>query len=906
MNLRIALAALVAATTVAVVPGGDHTALASGSAPDRPSDGRVEYVRSPLGLDVLKPRFSWTTTDLDRGDGQSAYRLRVAFDEKGLHDGNLTWDSGVVASAESTQIVYGGPELLARTRYAWDVQVTDRDGNVSSQSAPFSFEMGLLTNDQWTGQFISAPLSYARTTFVVDAGRTVARARAYVAGFNKFSNGRFPTDTPNSIGAYELSLNGARVNRALFEPNWTDSRKRVLYRTYDVASALTVGTNVVGLMMSRPSVMVQLEIDYTDGSRQTVVTDSTWRTAPSPVTVSDFLTVEKVDSRLELDWQSPTFDDSAWTAATVVTNVAPRTAALHPPILELGPIAAVAVTKVSTTTAVYDFGGEYAAMPAITVNGRRGDVVFVRYGEDFDRAANRVTRFDSQRDTFTLKGGVEQVRLHFSYRSFRYMQITFKRVLPSAADVLAIPVSTNLDNSLWSFSTSNPLFNRIHQASRRTLLNNVHGHPEDCPHREKAGWGADANAASLPMMMNFDAAAFYTKWLDDLADAQLPSGAIPSVAGLYSGEPTLIDPAWATVYPMLVWNMYQVYGDVRVIERHYDNIKRFVNYLGTIAPNYVVDQPEWHWKNDWAADRSQFTPFRIYETGYYYRDTQLLGEMAALLGKSDDSYDAYKLSLTIGDRFNAAFFDAKNHRYGADRRYTLLAQAMPIVLGLVPKGEEQAVAATLVDLVDRAGGRLPAGVIGNQYIHRALTQIGRSDLVSTFLNMTSKPSLGYMLDQGPGTIWEYWGSDEDLGLSKNHPAFTAITSWLYESLGGLSQTSSSVGYLYPVIAPNVDATVSSVSMYKTIPYGELMSNWSTATAGAAFAIDLRLPFNVTALVKLPTLGVTNPTVMEGSRVVYRDGAFVPGAPGVGFQGTSASSIDLFVGSGAYELRVIAG
>ncbi len=903
MRFRTVLGAVLIATSIVASPGTAPPARAAGSAPQSPSDGRVEYVRNPLGLDVAKPRFSWKATDLDRGDGQSAYRIRVAFDEARLNLGQLLWDTGVVASSNSTQVVYSGPTLQARARYVWDVQVTDRSGNVSVRSAPFSFEMGLMSNAAWAGQYITAPLRYARKTFTPTSGRTIARARAYVAGFNALSTVKYPADGPNSFGTYELWLNGAWVNTALFEPNWTDATKRVLYRTYDVTNAILAGTNVVGLMMSRPNVMVQLEITYTDGSRSTVASDSTWKTARSPVTRSDFFSNESVDSRLEVGWQSPTFDDSAWSPASTVTNTSPRIGAMHPPILEGAPVAPVSVTAVSSTSAVYDFGTEYAAMPAITVKGAAGQTVTVTYGEEFNRTTNRVFRMDGQRDTFTLKGGTEQLRLHFSYRSFRYMQID-SAAFPDGA-VAAIPVNTSLDSAL-QFTTSNTLLNRIHEGSRRTLLNNVHGHPEDCPHREKAGWGADANAASLPMMMNFDSAAFYTKWLDDLADAQLPSGAIPSVVGLYSGQKEWLDPAWATVYPLLVWNMYQTYGDVRVVEKHYDNIKRFVQYLTTLAPDYIV-QPQWAWGGDWAADRSQSTSPRLFDTAYYFRDMQILGQMASLLGKADDSYDSVKLTVAIADAFNRTFFEPKLHGYTADGAVTLLMQSMPIVFGLVPTGEEQAVANTLVGLVGAAGGRLPAGVIGNQFVPRALGKIGRSDLVSTFFNMTSQPSLGYMLDHGPGTFWEYWNeSDEEWYLSKNHPAFTATTMWLYESLAGLTQTDSSVGYQSPIVAPTLDASVSSVNMTKTTPYGPLRTDWTTTASGARFALSMSIPFNVTAIVKLPTVGIANPTVIEGSRVVFRNGSSVAGTAGVSFRSSTPSSVDLVVGSGTYSFTVVPG
>lgn len=891
-------------------PGGPtQPAQAVGNAPGQPSRLRTEYMQNPLGIDVAAPRFSWVGSDIDRGDGQSKYQVRVARSVAELTAGVLVWDSGTVSSSNSTQVVYGGPALISRSAYAWDAKIWDRAGNASARSAPASFEMGLLQSSDWSAAYITAPLQYARTTFAPDAGKTVTKARAYVAAYNPLSTVKYTTSGgPNAFGSYELWLNGAKVPTGLFEPNWTNADKRVLYRTYDVTSMLVGGTNVVGLMMSNPRVMVQLEITYSDGTQSTVGTSATWRTKASPVTFSNFMTKELYDARLEVAWQSPTFDASAWGYATEATNPAPRLSAATVPMIGVSQVLQpTSITALGNDEYMVDYGNEYAAIPYVTVDGTAGKTVVLSYSETFDPATKTQYGQINQSDSFIAKGGTETFLLHFSYRSFRYMKVKLwvGASAPTTSSAVAYAVNTQLESAM-SFASSNSLFNRIHQASRRTLLNNVHGHPEDCPHREKAGWGADANAASEPMLYNFDSVAFYTKWLNDLADSQYADGGIPSVVGLYSGEAGWVDPAWATVYPMLAWNLYRYTGDTRVLAQHYDGIKKLVDYLTTRATNGILDKPAKNWGQDWATALGPIS-YRIFDTGYYYADASIVAQIAHLLGKSSDEATYTTLAGTIRTAFNSNFYNATTHAYAGGGYNGVGTNAIPLQLGLVPAGDEAAVATTLVNQVLANGGKLPAGVVGNQFIQRALVKAGRSDLVGAWLNQTTAPSYGYMLNNGPGTIWEYWNiPGYDNGLSRNHPAFTATTVWLYETLAGIRQTDASVGFDHPLIAPIIDPTTTFVNATKSTPYGDIVSNWNTTTPGFSFVESTTIPFNTDATVQIPISGVVNPTITEGSTVLYANGAFAWRPAGVAGVGATGSSVTFSVGSGSYNFKVRAG
>ena len=879
------------------------------AAPSAPTDLRVENTITPLGLDIAAPRFSWKVTDTDRGDSQSAYQIRVAATAADLANGTTVWDSGVVSSSSMSQVAYAGTPLAEKTRYVWDVRSWDSHGLGSTTSSSW-FEMGLLAQSDWTGTYIDTPFQYARKAFALADGKTVASARANIAAYVPHTTAKYPSSVRpyNTSGAYSMWINGTKVGNDLFEPNWTVTDQQVFYRTYDVTSLLSSGANVVGFTMSEPKVMLQLNITYTDGTTSSVVTDGSWRTHAAPVTFSDFMSRETYDARNEQpQWMSPTFDDSTWGADRTIASSVPRvSAATNPPIRVTQTITPTTIKALGGDKYMIDLGQNYAAIPHFTVSGSSGNKVTITYGEDWDDSTNTISRMTQQIDTFILRDGTETFDLQFSYRGFRYMVITgfAGMAAPTPASVQGLAVNTVLPDAI-TFSSSDPTYNALHDAARRTLQNNAHGYPEDCPHREKAGWGADANAASASMLYNFDSENFYTQWLTDIRLGQNPNGSILSVNGLYTGEATWLDPAWATVLPILTWNVYRTYGDLRVVQSNYTAIKRFVDYLTTIAPGKIVI-PQQNWGNDWAA--LQWTNPRVFDTAYYFIDANLVASMADLLGNTDDAATYRTLAASIKASFNSAFYVAADHDYRYAGYRSQAGDAMALEAGLVPDDQHQAVVDSLVAFIAQGTtstdstvpstlpGMLSGGVTGSQYIARALTDNGYGDIAGKYFQRTDSGSLGYMVAQGPGTIWEY--PNVGASLSKDHPALAGQTSWLYESLAGIRQADGTAGFSSLVIDPHRQPGVTFVNTTKATPNGDVTSNWNTTTPGYTFVHEVGIPFNSTAVVRVSTSGLTHPVITEGGTTIWGNGTFTPVA-GVTAATVKGDVVEFTVGAGHY-------
>ena len=282
---------------------------------------RCEYLDNPLGIDQPQPRLSWVLESNERGVKQTAYQILVAGSEAALKKGTGDlWDSGKVASDETIQIRYGGPALASRQGVWWKVRVWDQDGR-SAESNAARWEMGLLQPADWGAQWIgrttdtnSNPAPLFRNAFSLD--RKVKQARAYICG----------------LGYYELYLNGKKVGDHLLDPGYTRYDKRALYVTYDVTDVLQRGQNAVGVMLGNgwynchtkavwnfheapwraaPKLLLQLRVDYADGTSQSLVSDGSWKCSTGPIVFDSIYGGETYDARLEKPgWDTAGYDDS--------------------------------------------------------------------------------------------------------------------------------------------------------------------------------------------------------------------------------------------------------------------------------------------------------------------------------------------------------------------------------------------------------------------------------------------------------------------------------------------------------------------------------------------------------------------------------------------------------------------
>jgi alpha-L-rhamnosidase len=864
-----------------------------------PVNLRCEYLRNPVGIDVRQPRFSWVLMHTERAQMQSAYQVLVASSPELLaaNTGD-EWDSGKIASDNSTQVVYGGKPVVSNHFYFWKVRYWDKDGRASDYSHPASFDVALLAAEDWTGKWIGGGNVLRKE---VTLGSRVVRARAYVT----------------ALGYYELRINGEKVGERELDPAWTTYPVRVLYSTFDVTSYLHGGKNALGAMLGggwavlgagdvpapykQPAFLLQVNIELADGKKVQVASDGSWKTTQGPIVSDSVWDGEVYDARRELPgWDSPGFDDSAWSAAQVLEgSKGTLSAQAMPPIRVVDSLVPVALTNPQPGVFVYDFGQNISGWAELHVRGARATQIQMRFAEllyDTGMINRENIRDARSRDIYILRGGGEEVyRPRFTYHGFRYVEVTGYPGTPSL-DSLRGQVVHSAVATTGSFVASKPILNQIHKLVRWSDLTNLHSVPTDCDQRnERMGWLGDSQTSSEGLLLNFDMAAFYSNFLRDIRDVQGPDGTLTdTVPHRYGSRPA--DPAWGTALPLMTWYLYQQTGDRRVLEENYDANKKYLEFLCTRAPDHVL---RYSYYGDWVA--LEKTPGALVSDFYFYYDALVLAKMATVLGRSADATAYGQLAGQIKDAFNREFFDPKTGNYANG---TQTANALPLFLDMVPEEHRGAVAGNLTNnIVYGHDTHVTTGFIGVRYLMPVLTKLGDSPLAYDLAAQTTFPSWGYMVANGATTLWELWQNKTGPSMnSHNHHMMGSVDAWFYEALGGINVDPEQPGYRHVRIEPQLVRDLTSVSATVGTVRGDVTSSWSHAPGLVTLRVDV--PVNSTATVSIPAdIEMKEITVREGEHTVWQNGQFVAGAPGVSAGKSEGHRLIFEVGSGQYDFRL---
>ncbi|MBN1509624.1 MAG: glycoside hydrolase family 78 protein [Sedimentisphaerales bacterium] len=826
------------------------------------TDLRCEYLVDPLGIDVARPRLSWRMQSLWRGQKQTAYQILVASDAGMLKEGQADlWDTGKVVSDQSIHVIYAGTPLPSRTRCHWKVRIWDGDDKVSAFSEPAVWEMGLLTPEDWTSKWISAPgddkdksprpAPLFRKEFTL--AQQPVSARIYICG----------------LGYYELHLNGAKVGDHVLDPAFTRYDRRALYVTYDVTDLLSKGPNALGVILGngwynmhtravwdfdkapwrgRPVLRCQLEITFDDGSKMVIASDATWRVSTGPIVFDSIRNGETYDARLEkAGWDTAEYDDDNWPLAQIESGPKGELhAQMAPPIKVTKTFKPLTLSEPKPGVYVFDTGQNMAGWTRLKVSGPAGTEVVLKYGErlnpdgtlDQKEIAQHIKTGNAQTDTYILKGqGTEVWEPRFMYHGFQYVEVTGLPGKPDLDTLEARVAHTSFERT-GTFECSNDLFNRIQRNTLWSYISNFVGYPTDCPHREKNGWTGDAHLAAETGLYNFHAAPAYLKWLNDLKDEQRPSGELPGIVptagwGYQWGN----GPAWDSAYVLIPWYLYLYEGDTRALAEHYDRLKRYVDYLTSKAQNHIVAIG----LGDWAPAKTT-TPEKVTSTGYYYLDALIVSKAAALLGKTEDAKKYADLASSIRDAFNKELYDSRTGLYAGG---TQTAMSCALYHGLVPPAERDRVLSNLVAMIEKNSGHLDAGILGTKYLIDCLTAAGRADVVYTMATKTDYPSWGRWLNEDATTLWEQW----DGNASRNHIMYGHISAWFYEALAGILPDPEAVGFKHFIIKPQRLGDTRWVRAEHESMYGTIRSAWEIQ--GGKFTLRIAVPVNTTATVYLP-------------------------------------------------------
>lgn len=853
--------------------------------PLRPHDLRCEHLATARGLNTAAPRFSWAL----EGDGhdrrQTAYRLVVWH-----RGGDVLWDSGKVASAETQLVPYGGAHLPSDAVLDWTVSVWDEADVISGPVEPATIFTGLGAGD-WRAQWIAR-------YFVLPAGREVpadnpydnrwqARPADYLRrSFEVAGQPVRATLYVTALGLYEAYINGTRIGEDVMAPGWTDYHRRVEYQVHDVTALVHGGPNVLGAILGegwysgrvghnqrragnhyggRPALLCQLHLHFADGRIEIVSSDEHWQTRQGPIGYSDFLMGEMYDARLEIaGWSTTPGMQAGWQPVEVFTPDpgAPQLdAARVQPAREVASLPARFSHRARSGAAIFDLGQNIAGYVELAAVAQAGARFTIRHAEALDPERELYTanlRHAVATDIFIAAGtGRERFKPRFTFHGFRYIEVDLPEgIAPEDIALTGIAIQTDTPVT-GMIGTGNAMVNQLLSNIFWSQRDNFLSVPTDCPQRdERYGWTADAQVFWKTAGYFMDVSAFLTKWMLDIEDGQSPDGAFPDVAPTkplnpYRLTPQPGAPGWGDAPVILAWEHWLRYGDRDLLERYWPALQAWADHIARANPDFIRRNAVYNNYGDWlsvgpASDRV------LVATAYWFRVTDLMGRIADVLGEDVAVARHRETSEAIREAFHAEFFGADGRLTGDTQSAYLLA----LDFGLLRDGQRDGAAARLVELIAGAGGHLQTGFLGVRHLCPVLTGIGRDDLAIDLLLKDTYPSWGFSIRHGATTIWERWdGWTPERGFqsanmnSFNHYAYGAVGEWIWSRIAGIDATAAAPGYATIRMAPLFDRRLAPVSARYRTTRGEVVSEWDFAGDDVVWTVVV--PPNCNCTVTLP-------------------------------------------------------
>lgn len=765
----------------------------------------------------------------------------------------------------------------------WKVKVVTNKGN-SEWSETAMWSVGLLSKADWKATWIGydkaspwdslttwSRLSarYLRKEFT--SPKIIRKATIYISG----------------LGLYEMYMNGKKVDDRVMAPLPTDYRQSVLYNTYDVTNDLQKGNNAIGIVLGNgrfftmrqnykpakinnfgfPKLLFQLEIVYSDGTKNLVVSDNTWKlNVDGPIRTNNEYDGEEYDATKELgNWSNAGFDDAKWMNALKVNAPAGKlTAQMTSPIRIMRRIQPVNIREVAGGNYIMDLGQNFSGVLRMKVKGARGQKVLLRFAESLKPTGELYVanlRDAKVTDMYTLKGGeVETWQPSFVFHGFRYVEIQGFPGKASVENFEGEMIYDEMDNT-GSFTCSDSVINGIVRNAWWGIASNYKGMPIDCPQRnERQPWLGDRATGSGGESFLFNNQALYAKWLDDIEQSQLPGGAIPDVApafwNYYSDNMT-----WPGTYILVADMLYRQFGNKEVITSHYASMKKWIQYMeGKYLDHSLMTKDKY---GDWCVppeslelirskDSLRNTNGTLIATAYYYMLLQKMKGFAELSGHTSDIkvYDERANKSRVA--FNRKFFNPKKNSYDNN---SVTANLLPLYFNMAPDSLREAIFNNIYSRIRIADSmHISTGVIGTQWLMRGLTKFRRSDIAFNLASNNSYPSWGYMLRNNATTIWELWnGNTANPQMnSQNHVMLLGdLLIWLFEDLGGIKSDNKEVGFKKIIMKPeNIDGLFFVNAKYQS-SYGTIVSEWKKDESRTIFTWRISIPANTTALVYVP-------------------------------------------------------
>ncbi len=740
----------------------------------------------------------------------------------------------------------------------------------------------------------------------------VARATAYFSG----------------LGLSELYVNGKKSSDVVLSPGLTHYTERVFYVTRDLTALLKPGRNALGVWLGNgryfaprvtspmktltygsPKLLMQLEVEYTDGESETIISDENWRlTCDGPIRANNEYDGEEYDARLEMPgWNRPGFDDSEWRSVEKVEQPGGTlTAEPTEPIRVTETLKPRSISEPQPGLYIFDMGQNMVGWCRLKINAPAGTTIKLRHAETLKE--DGTLYLDNIRgalvtDTYTTRGdGLEIYEPRFTYHGFRYVEATGFTNPPDISAIEGCVVHDDLPVA-GSFSCSKEIVNRIYENIRWGVRGNYRNIPTDCPQRdERQGWLGDRSSESKGESYLYDVSLFYAKWLQDMRDAQKESGSIPDVAPpywpLYGDSVT-----WPGSVVIIPDALYEQYSDIRLLEQHYPAMKRWMNYMDGFVKNGIIEKDSY---GDWCVppedphlihskDPARKTSAAILATTYFCYCHKLMAKYGTIIGRENDARHHHSRARELTDGLNREYYNSAAGYYDNG---TQTSCVLPLAFDMVPQTERKRVFNHLISkIINETNGHVGTGLVGGQWLNRVLTRGGRPDISYRFAINTTYPSWGYMVDKGATTIWELWNGDtaDPAMNSGNHVMLVGdLLIWLFESLAGIAPDPNEPGFRHIIMRPLPLGDLTFVKADHNSPYGRIRSEWQRSDD--TFEWNLTIPPNTRATLNLPA---------SRNALISESGNPLKKASGVELLSRETQHAVLKVGSGSYHFKVLA-
>lgn len=860
----------------------------------------TEYCENPMGVENTSPRFGWVLRSDTRGQKQTAYQILVTDNQSNLksNHGNI-WDSGKVSSEQCVDVCYAGKTLESGKRYFWKVKVWDKDNKESQYSESVFFEMGLLNKEDWKGQWIGynkaiAPGSDWRTPGYsapmlrkeFQTGKNISCAKMYICG----------------LGLYDLRINGRPADDSVLNPAHTKYSKTVNYKVYDITKLLNKGKNCVAVELGKgffevveknawnwelaewygPVRMIcQIQLQYADGSKETIVSDDSWQLCTDGPTIADSIyDGEHYDSRKEkLGWDMPDYKDDSFGKADIMPAPAGKLKSeIMPGMKVVRTITPISVKNPKKNCYVFDAGEVTTGWAKFTMSCSAGTRIVIKYGEKLNDDGT-VRMFDvcgvaildnipPQSDVYIFKDD-KQVSWQpkFNYKGFRYIEIADCPV-PLTAKNIEIQVIHSAVKTIGDFSCSNQMFNTLHQNVVRTILNNLHGKMTDTPTYEKNGWMGDAQVITETALYNFDMTSFLEKWTSDMRDCMRSDGLMPEMVPTGGLDWGMVHaPEWNSAYISAMIYLNKNCGNKSLTKEHYQALLKYGEHEIAELKDYISNSI----LNDWAAvgtDPHAGKPGRgaaapeggtLTSTAYAYWIFQNMSKIAEDMNDGPTAKKYADVARKVKRAFNNKFYADANGFYVTEipAGYRQTSSLLPLAFKIVPKDKKKIVLSNLQNDIVARDYHLNTGFLGAKHILSVLTENGLAETAYKIADQKTYPGWGYKISQGATSIWETW---EPACRSYSHYAFGTVDEWFYKYLAGIN--SKSAGYKEIIIRPYIFDELTFAQASVDTVRGKVSSQW-TKNPDNTLTLKVTVPVGSTARVTVPAK--ENSQVLESGR-----------------------------------------